>query len=57
MRRLESGASPQTPIRCHPGKEKLMGILNDHDPVETQEWIDSLRAVMQHAAPSGRGIC
>ena len=28
-----------------------MGILNDHDPVETQEWIDSLRAVMQHAGP------
>ncbi len=25
-----------------------MGILNDHDPVETQEWIDSLRAVVQH---------
>ena len=21
-----------------------MGIFNDHDPVETQEWIDSLRA-------------
>ena len=26
-----------------------MGILNDHDPVETQEWVDSLRAVVQHA--------
>ena len=26
-----------------------MGILNDHDPVETQEWVDSLRAVLQHA--------
>ena len=25
-----------------------MGILNDHDPVETQEWVDSLRAVVQH---------
>jgi pyruvate dehydrogenase E1 component len=28
-----------------------MGILNDHDPVETQEWIDSLRAVTQHVGP------
>jgi pyruvate dehydrogenase E1 component len=28
-----------------------MGILNDHDPVETQEWVDSLRAVLQHAGP------
>jgi len=26
-----------------------MGILSDHDPVETQEWVDSLRAVLQHA--------
>ncbi|HEX6137107.1 MAG TPA: pyruvate dehydrogenase (acetyl-transferring), homodimeric type, partial [Casimicrobiaceae bacterium] len=26
-----------------------MGIMNDHDPVETQEWIDSLRAVVRHA--------
>ena len=25
-----------------------MGILNDHDPVETQEWVDSLKAVVQH---------
>ena len=25
-----------------------MGIVNDHDPVETQEWVDSLRAVVQH---------
>ena len=25
-----------------------MGVLSDHDPVETQEWIDSLRAVLQH---------
>jgi pyruvate dehydrogenase E1 component len=28
-----------------------MGILNDHDPVETQEWVESLRAVMQYAGP------
>ena len=28
-----------------------MGILNDHDPVETQEWVDSLRAVLQYAGP------
>src|SRR5450631_3125251 len=28
-----------------------MGILNDHDPVETQEWVESLRAVLQHAGP------
>ncbi len=26
-----------------------MGILNDHDPVETQEWVDSLRAIVQHS--------
>ncbi len=25
-----------------------MGIPNDHDPVETQEWVDSLRAIVQH---------
>ena len=28
-----------------------MDTLNDHDPVETQEWVDSLRAVLQHAGP------
>src|SRR4051812_42026682 len=28
-----------------------MGIMNDYDPVETQEWVDSLRAVLQHAGP------
>ncbi|HEX7328751.1 MAG TPA: pyruvate dehydrogenase (acetyl-transferring), homodimeric type [Casimicrobiaceae bacterium] len=25
-----------------------MGIMNDHDPVETGEWIDSLRAVIEY---------
>src|SRR5574337_714406 len=25
-----------------------MGIMNDYDPVETGEWIDSLRAVIEH---------
>ena len=25
-----------------------MGILNDHDPIETQEWVDSLNAVVAH---------
>ena len=25
-----------------------MGVMNDHDPVETQEWIDSLRSVVQY---------
>jgi pyruvate dehydrogenase E1 component len=28
-----------------------MGKMQDHDPVETQEWVDSLRAVLQHAGP------
>ena len=28
-----------------------MGILSDHDPTETQEWLDSLRAVLQYAGP------
>jgi pyruvate dehydrogenase E1 component len=28
-----------------------MSILNDHDPIETQEWIDSLRAVLAHQGP------
>jgi pyruvate dehydrogenase E1 component len=28
-----------------------MRILNDHDPAETKEWVDSLRAVLQHAGP------
>ena len=26
-----------------------MGIVNDHDPVETSEWLDSLRAVVRYA--------
>jgi pyruvate dehydrogenase E1 component len=26
-----------------------MGILNDPDPIETREWVDSLKAVVQHA--------
>jgi pyruvate dehydrogenase E1 component len=25
-----------------------MGIMNDHDPVETREWLDALNAVVQH---------
>ena len=25
-----------------------MGVMNDHDPVETQEWIDALRSVVQY---------
>jgi pyruvate dehydrogenase E1 component len=25
-----------------------MGLMNDHDPTETQEWIDSFRAVVAH---------
>src|SRR5262245_37553217 len=29
-----------------------MGILNDHDPTETQEWIDSLRAVVHYQGPA-----
>jgi pyruvate dehydrogenase E1 component len=28
-----------------------MGIVNDYDPGETQEWIDSLRAVVRYAGP------
>ena len=28
-----------------------MGTLNDHDPTETQEWVDSLRAVLQQQGP------
>ena len=28
-----------------------MGILSDYDPTETQEWVDSLRAVLQYAGP------
>jgi len=28
-----------------------MGIANDHDPTETQEWVDSLRAVLQQQGP------
>ena len=35
-----------------------MGIMNDHDPVETQEWVDC--AARGHAAcraRSVRGIC
>src|SRR4030095_11948944 len=28
-----------------------MGILNDPDPIETQEWVDSLLAVLQYAGP------
>ena len=28
-----------------------MGVLQDHDPVETQEWLDSLKAVVHHQGP------
>src|SRR5436190_15452675 len=28
-----------------------MGAMTDLDPVETGEWIDSLRAVLRHAGP------
>ncbi len=28
-----------------------MAIPQDHDPAETQEWIDALRSVVQHAGP------
>ena len=28
-----------------------MGIVSDYDPTETQEWVDSLRAVLQYAGP------
>ena len=28
-----------------------MGTMQDHDPGETQEWVDSLKAVMQHVGP------
>ena len=28
-----------------------MGIMEDHDPTETREWLDSLRAVAQHQGP------
>ena len=26
-------------------------LLTDYDPAETQEWIDALRSVVQHAGP------
>src|SRR3989454_122886 len=32
-----------------PQGRTCMSVLNDHDPVETQEWVDSLRAVVHHA--------
>jgi pyruvate dehydrogenase E1 component len=28
-----------------------MGTMQDHDPVETQEWLDSLQAVVAHVGP------
>jgi len=28
-----------------------MGIMNDHDPVETREWLDALNAVVQYQGP------
>src|SRR5262245_7364078 len=28
-----------------------MGVVNDHDPVETREWIDALRAVVHYQGP------
>src|SRR3954447_20228241 len=28
-----------------------MGVVNDHDPIETREWIDALRAVVQYQGP------
>ena len=29
-----------------------MGILHDHDPVETREWLDSLKSVLQFQGPA-----
>jgi len=34
-----------------------MGILEDHDPVETQEWLDSLHAVVGHMGPIAANTC
>src|SRR5438445_5839362 len=31
-----------------PQGRTCMSVLSDHDPVETQEWVDSLRAVVHH---------
>ena len=28
-----------------------MGTMQDHDPGETQEWVDSLKAVIAHVGP------
>src|SRR5438309_119472 len=30
----------------------MMGIMNDHDPIETREWSDSLRAVLAYQGPA-----
>jgi len=42
-------------IGCDAGEqyeeEAVMGVVNDHDPVETREWIDALRAVVQYQGP------
>ena len=29
-----------------------MAILSDYDPTETQDWVDALRAVLQHGGPA-----
>src|SRR5262245_2227843 len=28
-----------------------MGMMDDHDPVETQEWVDSIKAVLRYSGP------
>jgi pyruvate dehydrogenase E1 component len=33
----------------------MSAVLNDYDPTETQEWVDSLRAVVEHAGQQ-RGV-
>src|SRR5437870_1015586 len=40
-----------TPSRVTTRRDS-MGILHDHDPVETREWLDSLKAVLQFQGPA-----
>src|SRR3954466_15142576 len=44
-------AAKRTPRRPNNTRRNAMGIVNDHDPVETREWIDALRAVVQYQGP------
>jgi pyruvate dehydrogenase complex dehydrogenase (E1) component len=34
-----------------------MDMMDDHDPVETQEWVDSIKAVLRYGGLAQLRLC